>query len=348
MRINTFLSATLLSLGIAASAPAADWNQWRGPNRDGAAPKSPPLIESLPPGGLKPVWLSEAEIPSARGGGWSSPVVVGDRVYAFAHRRVKATEKDLPPRKYPWLPPDKRGHLTPEQYEEYEVKRRLEDQQRSKHYHFDEAIYCIDTTNGKTIWENNRRSVYTRFPHSGTPAVVAGRLYVLGAGRVARCVDATTGKDLWSTRLPDEFVDEHLHSSFAIADGAAVVLAGRLYGLDAASGKILWAGDPRSTRGDVSSPVVWRSGTGERIVANVSGGDTVCVEPRTGKELWRIETGAGRSTPIIVGDKLITYGGSRRGGLRCYDLSGAEPKRDWTYNGAADSGSSPVVVGDYA
>ena len=47
-----FSSSSLRSL---SRRPSADWPQWRGPNRDGAAPTSPPLVNALPAEGLKPV-----------------------------------------------------------------------------------------------------------------------------------------------------------------------------------------------------------------------------------------------------------------------------------------------------
>ena len=52
------LAIALVSLA-GATVTAADWPQWRGPNRDGTAPTSPPLVSALPADGLKPAWLSE-------------------------------------------------------------------------------------------------------------------------------------------------------------------------------------------------------------------------------------------------------------------------------------------------
>jgi len=98
----------ILTLCCVSPLAAADWNQWRGPNRDGYAPGGPKLLSALPVAGMKPVWVSEAEVPSARSGGWGSPVVADGRVFVFTHRRVKLAEGELPKRKYPWLPPEKR------------------------------------------------------------------------------------------------------------------------------------------------------------------------------------------------------------------------------------------------
>lgn len=325
---------------------AADWNQWRGPNRDGAAPSGPALVSALPDEGLKPLWTSKEEIPSARSGGWSSPVVADGKVFVYTHQRIRVGEDELPPRKFPWLPEDQRTGMTAQEYAEYEVKRRDEDEALGRFYRYADLIYCIDQKSGETVWKYQRNSVYTRFPHSGTPAVVDGRIYVLGAAYTALCVDVKSGELLWQKKLPLEFRDQFMQSSFAISGDVAVVLCGQLFGLNAKTGEILWRlgdDDPRQLH---TSPVVWNHAGRELIVCNVPGDETVCVDPRTGEELWRVESLASNSTPVVVGDLMLTYGSSRKGGLRCYDLSLDGADLRWKFHATADSGSSPVVVGD--
>lgn len=326
---------------------AADWNQWRGPNRDGYASGSPKLLSALPATGMKPIWISESKVPSARSGGWGSPIVADGRVFVFTHRRVKLSKDELPKRKYPWLPPEKRTGMTDAEYQEYERKRRDEDERIGKRYRYDEVLTCLDAESGKTLWENSRESAYTRFPQSGSPAVIGGKAFVLGAGFVARCIDTASGKDVWMTQLPGEFRDQYMQSSFAVADGTAVVLAGQLFGLDVEAGKLLWQTNEDNPKQLHSSPVVWHAGDRSLFICNVPDGRTICVDAKTGKELWRVKSLAGHSTPVVVGDRLLTYGGSRKGGLRCYQLSTSGVKELWSFHATADSGSSPVVVGGH-
>ncbi len=334
------------AVSFTASLAAADWNQWRGPQRDGAAPDSPALRDALPATGLAAAWTADQAIAGAQGGGWSSPIVVNGRVYLFAHKKTRLKAGALPKQEFPWLPPEKRVGMSDEQYAEYERKRRDEDELRASFFRHDEFIYCLDARTGELVWTNQRDSVYTRFSQSGSPAVIDGRLFTLGAGRVAYCIDAVSGDDLWQRKLPGEFRDEFLQSSVAVTDGIAVVLCGSLYGLDAATGEIVWAGDAKATRGTHSSPVVWDGAGRNLVIANVGDGDTIAVDPRTGQEQWRVRSEGGQSTPVLVGDQLITYGSSRKRGLRCFRISSSGAEHVWTYNGTADPGSSPVVVGD--
>lgn len=69
------LAAAFFLLPLAGSA--TDWNQWRGPNRDGIA-SSFASPTSWSPDALVRKWSV------AVGEGHSSPVIVGDRVYIFA------------------------------------------------------------------------------------------------------------------------------------------------------------------------------------------------------------------------------------------------------------------------
>src|SRR6185436_16013195 len=70
----------LITLCLAAtSLPAADWPQWRGPNRDGHSSETG-LLKEWPKGGPKLVWkITEA------GSGYSTPAVVGDRIYLLGN-----------------------------------------------------------------------------------------------------------------------------------------------------------------------------------------------------------------------------------------------------------------------
>jgi outer membrane protein assembly factor BamB len=342
MRIASLVFLCCCAL-LASPAAADDWSAWRGSARDGVAHNSPPLIEELPPGGLQPHWI--APMGHAERGGWSSPVIADGKVYLFTHVKTKVSDENLAPQKFPYLSPDKRVGMNEQEYEQYESNRRDEQQARSKAFRYTEHVDCLDAQTGEPLWRHEQESVYTRFPQSGTPLVADGRLYILGAGQMVRAIDATTGKSLWNTRLPGDFRDEHLHSSLALADGAVCILADSLFGLDAAGGELLWQGDEANTSGRYTSPVVWSAGGRPMFIVNVAKGETIAVEPRTGKEYWRIQSEGQRATPLVIDRLLITYGQSRKQGLRAFDLTQNPPVELWKYQGAADSGSSPVVVG---
>src|SRR5262245_2691448 len=76
------LRSLVVLLAVASLATAADWPQWLGPNRDGASPETVTPWKEAP----KVLWRQPF------GEGYSSPVVVGGRV--FLHARVKDQEAE--------------------------------------------------------------------------------------------------------------------------------------------------------------------------------------------------------------------------------------------------------------
>ena len=325
---------------------AADWPQWRGPQRSGYV-DSGPLVSNLPTEGIKPLWQLES-LDGGNSGGWGSPVASDGKVFVYAH--TKAKNGDPGKKKYPWLPPDKRTGMTDEEYKEYEIKRRDEDERRAKAYSFMQRMICIDSDSGETVWDKSFPAKYTRFVQSGTPCVSDGNVFFLGPERTAFCLDAKSGDVVWQSRIPGEFRDEYFASSFVVHEGVALVCCGPIYALDAKDGSLLWKGDTNEDYGSHSSPAIHASKQ-PLAICNTSGGRTQGYRISDGKKLWELNTGTGQSSPLVVDDLLLTYGSSRKSGLVAFQLSAdsaeKEPEELWRFRGAADSGSTPVVRGGY-
>ena len=76
LRGVTLAAAALL---VAAGALAADWPQWRGPDRDGKSPETG-LLKSWSGGGPRQLWKV-----SGIGKGFSSPSIAGGKVFITGH-----------------------------------------------------------------------------------------------------------------------------------------------------------------------------------------------------------------------------------------------------------------------
>jgi outer membrane protein assembly factor BamB len=326
-------------------AGAGDWNQWRGPERNGFFTGSPPLIEEFPAEGLMPVWITEEPFR----GGWASPIVAGGKVYLYNYSREPKPGVELPPPKYPPLTEEQLAAMSDEEEREYEQARREENRLRqTRAFTFYDNITCLDAETGQQIWKQTWEGERVQWGQSSTPAVVDGVVYVVGSDRALHALRIEDGTEQWRRPLQvSDELNEPIPSSVAVVDGVAIVLATRLVGIDIETGEFLWEQDAKQFGGLYSSPAVW-DGVGQPMaIINVKGGHTVAVDPRTGTEMWRVQTFAERSTPVITGDRMITYAGSRRGGLRSYRLSAGGAELEWEYRRASDPGASPVVVGDH-
>ncbi len=349
----------ICGLALPIAAAGADWPQWRGPNRTGAATlaEGVAIRTEAPADGLRPAW--SVALPDGPGGGWASPIVADGRVFLAVAGRVKKEGVELPPAQYPRLTDEQEAALPAAEAEAYTTKQRAESLERRRAaFTGREAIHCLDAATGDLLWTNQRDTPVTRFPQSSTPAVMSdgtggGRLVCLSGDRVLRCLNATTGETVWEITLPGEFDAEQISSSPLIetgpdGGGRVHVQAGALFCVDLTDGAVLWENEAAAGRD--SSPAVWYGPGGAAVVVNATGGETVGVNPADGTELWRLEeTGASRSSPVVAetpdGDRLLTFGSSRKGGLRCYDLTTNPPSPLWKYQKTADPGASPVVVG---
>lgn len=82
-------AAASLSFGILA---AADWPQWRGPNRDGKSTETG-LVAKFPEGGPKLLW-SKTDI-SDIGTGYGCPAIVGGKLYILGADGAKQDAKEF-------------------------------------------------------------------------------------------------------------------------------------------------------------------------------------------------------------------------------------------------------------
>ncbi len=344
--IGRIMGGLGILLGGMSIAHAESWSQWRGPNRDGHIQTEQSLLSELPDDGLRPLWFNQ----NAFNGndGWSSPVIVDGLVYVYCHAREPREDVTLPPPKYPNLSDEEEAKLTDAELREYDDNRRQESIERQKKlFQVLDRIVCLDAKTGELAWKSDRASAPTRWRQSSTPAVTESSVVYVGADRQLVSISRDGGKVEWQTPIPITDLEQRpICSSPLVVDGSVVVMAERLVAFDRNSGSVQWKSEFSKENAIHSSPVVWRSENGAKVLVDVPSVGVVCVDAKTGAEQWRIDSGGGQSTPTIAGDKLITYASSRKGGLRCYRLTEDGPELEWMYRRISDQGSSPVIVGN--
>ena len=169
----------------------------------------------------------------------------------------------------------------------------------------------------KVVW---RRTLGEGF--SGI-SVVDDRIYTAYARQkldYAACLDATTGKEIWSVAMGNKFLDDQggpgPRSTPVIENGVGYFLSsqGNLLALDTASGKKLWSRDLVSELG--AGIPKWGISTTPLIEGNLllvdvggkPGKSLVAFDKKSGETIWTSHTDiAGYSTPIA-----ITVGGVRQ------------------------------------
>jgi outer membrane protein assembly factor BamB len=116
---------------------------------------------------------------------------------------------------------------------------------------FNNEVLAVNLRTRRISWRYHNRK--RQFPYYSSCGVIEGRVVVGGRDKMVHCVDAATGKELWTF-----MTNARVESSPALADGRAFVGSndGRLYVLDYKTGAKVWefnAGAPLSASPAIAS-----------------------------------------------------------------------------------------------
>jgi outer membrane protein assembly factor BamB len=312
LRCKTILPLGLICLIGSVLAWAADWPQWRGPNRDGMSSETG-LLDAWPKGGPPLVWKIQG-----LGEGYSSPAIAAGRLYIqgqhgdeeFVLAFDASSGKPLW-RAHTGIPfKESRGYgprSTP-----------TVDGERLYALAADGMLVCLKTATGERIWGFNIVDhFHAHVPHWGiseSPLVEGDRVIVTpggsGAGVVA--LDKMSGKLLWQSQ------SDHAGYSSPMAFDAggtrelAVFTADAALGLDFATGKLLWRYE-RVANGtaNIATPIVH---DGEVFVSSDYGTGCVLLKVAAGGSASEVYFNRDMrnhySTSVLVGDYLYGFSSS--------------------------------------
>ena len=230
---------------------APDWPQWRGPRRDGVSEEKG-LLQSWPEGGPKRLWKV-----SGVGRGYSSPIVVADRVYITGDQDkelvISALSLDGQPR---WKTAN--GEPWTKSHPGARSSCSFDD---GKLYHMNAhgKLVCLDAATGDIVWAVNVLERYEAtnimWGISESVLVQGDRVFATPAGAKGLIVahDKRTGAPLWAT---PPVAGEHASysSPILIQAGKRKLLVNcgfkNVYAVDVENGGLVWKlpqVDPKNT-----------------------------------------------------------------------------------------------------
>ena len=325
---------------------AADWPQWRGPNRDGIAPGSPPASW---PEKLNRKWSLTV------GEGHSSPVFAGGRLFVLSREGENEQVRAVDPAtgKVAW----QQSYSAPYQVN-YAATSHGPGPKSTPAFHAGKLftfgiggiLSCFDAASGRVIW---RHDFKTRFKETWPDFGVATSPIVEGASLIVHVggeSGALTAFDLASGATKWQWTgDGPAYASPVIAEiGGARQLVTQtrenIIGLSPATGELLWKIAYRTAFVQNSvTPIAYNQ------ILILSGLDNGIMGLRAIKDAkgWRTErvwdnaqAPMYMSTPVLAGDLLFGFTHKNKGQLVCLNPSTGQTL--WT--GPPRQGENAAIV----
>lgn len=236
-----------ISLTRSAVATTSDWPQWRGPQRSGVSSETG-LLKQWPKEGPKLLWQV-----NDIGDGYSTPVVVGTRIYLMSNRGMDnefVQALSTVDGKVIWT--TRVGNVgNPDQNPSYPKARSTPTVDGNFIYALgsDGDLVCLEAKGGKIQWQKSLRKDFAGQPGEWAYAespLVDGDLVIVtpgGAEATMVAVNKKSGALVWKSAVPGNEPAGYASAIVVQASGRkqyVQLLTKGLVGVDAKTGQVLW------------------------------------------------------------------------------------------------------------
>lgn len=349
------------ALTLALPVTAADWAQWRGPNRDGhvndtiaALPKEPKALWSI-----------------SVGNGQASPVVAGGKLIYLDEQKDQEVAHcvDLKTGKELWQTPCGESEAFENTYGTGPRCTPLVDGDRVYVQTCRGSFRCLALVDGKAIWQTDfgkdweapflgnknkskeaNETAARRHGNNGSPVIEGDRIFVpVGSPTKGTLVafDKKTGKVLWTAGHENTAYSSLMVGTLAGTRQVVHLTGDSLMGVDVASGKILWQTPVKTgAKRHVLTPILADNsvtissssvGLTKFSVLKDTGGFKV--EPAWKNDKVKITL----ATPVLVNGHLYGLGTGAKTDFICVDFKTGEQK--WSQPGFGDY-AAVIAAGD--
>ncbi len=232
----------------------------------------------------------------------------------------------------------------------------------------EELVVARDRGTGEVVWAHGNTVRFSQWQGGdgprATPTIAGGKVFAHGATGILDCLDASTGKLIWSRDTLQESAESNLNwgvsaSPLVVEPLGLVVISlgsggagGTLAAYDVAGGGRKWVGG--SDAASYSSPML-ATLCGRQLIVSVNDKTVTGHDPADGKVLWEYRwrpSPAKASQPVVLpGDRLlVTTDYNVPAVLLQLKRDGDRwtPQEVWTANHLATNFSTAVVRDHYA
>ncbi|HEV8202713.1 MAG TPA: PQQ-binding-like beta-propeller repeat protein [Pyrinomonadaceae bacterium] len=305
--LPAILLLTLAQYALAQSA--ADWPQWRGPNRDGVS-KETGLLKQWPAEGPPLVWKA-----SGAGGGYSSFSVANGKLYTMGLRgeREYVVAFDVATGKEAWSTPHGRA-----------FRNDRGDGPRGTPTIDGDRVYALggsgdltvlDARTGKIVWTKN---VLREFGGSNitwgiseSPLVLGDKVLVNAGGPGASIValNKANGALIWKSQSDKAGYSSAIPVEVNGTTQVVFFTAERAVGLDAKDGRLLWEyGRPANNVANVATPIARANRVFISSDYGTGGGVVEIKADNKAQEIWFTKDMRNHhSSSVLIGDYLYGF-----------------------------------------
>ena len=253
------ITPPLFLLVLAGFAAAADWPQWRGPNRDDVS-KETGLLQSWPKEGPKLLWTFRNA-----GEGYSAPVIIGDMMYCMGadsqnetiyaldlRTQMKKWSTPINPRKTLDRGDGPRGATAADGDLLYGLSSQG-------------VLICVKASNGDKSWSVDCHKdlggdMQSGWGYSESPLVDGDQVVCTPGGKngTMAALNKKTGEVIWRSK---DWTDKAAYASIVAADLRGVhqyvqMTGDNVAGVDAKTGNLLWKFPRKGPTAAIPTPIV--------------------------------------------------------------------------------------------
>ncbi|HEU4932738.1 MAG TPA: PQQ-binding-like beta-propeller repeat protein [Pyrinomonadaceae bacterium] len=312
MKNTRVLLPAILLLALAHQAlaqSAANWPQWRGPNRDGIS-KETGLLKQWPAEGPPLVWKA-----SGAGGGYSSFSVANGKLYTMGLRgdREFVVAFDVATGKEAWST----AHGGAFRNDRGDGPRGTPTVDGDRVYALggDGDLSALDARSGKIIWSKN---VLKQFGGSNitwgiseSPLVLGNKVLVNAGGPGASIValNKSDGALIWKSQSDKAGYSSAIPLELNGTTQVVFFTGQRAVGLDAKDGRLLWEyGKPSNRVANVATPIARANRVFISSDYGTGGGVVEIGADHSAKEIWFTQDMRNHhSSSVLIGDYLYGF-----------------------------------------
>jgi len=350
--MRAVIAVVLISIAVgtlSAQRPSNDWPQWRGPNRDGSA--AAPTDAKAWPEQLTQKWKVDVGL------GYATPLVIGNRIYQWARQgeREVMTAIDADTGKVIW----QTGHAAP--FTMHSAAATHGPGPKSTPVFSNGRLYAIgmtgivtayDAASGKQLWQKPGSTTVPMYTtHSFSPIVDRGLvIFHLGGHNegALTALDANTGDVKWTWKGDGPGYGSPIVADIGGTRQIITITQGKLVGVDAANGMLLWE-RPYAIANFTNSvtPVMY----GQTLIVSGNGGPTTELSITKKGNEWVTETvWENADVPLRMSDAVIAgdvlFGMTTRNSGQYFAVDAKSGKTLWTSEGRQGQHAAIARAGD--